>query len=250
MTLVRLYAGDIGMRTIFRTAAPYRTSMYLLVAVLITGTFALAFQQFGQGIVDGTLSRMTFVYVHAIVVSLWCVLFIVQVVLIRRRRVSWHRSLGVAGIWLTAVLVADGMYTSIRSAKLGGEHVFAPPPVFLAFLLVLGVEVAVLAGIGLAMRHRPEIHKRLMLATFVTMLPVALVRLPLGFFGGALGALALTDAALLAATVHDAVRRRAPHPAFVLALLFLLIMQPLSFALVLSPSWSRFIRSMLGSLGI
>ena len=84
-----------------------------------------------------------------------------------------------------------------------------------------------------------------MLAAFVTMLPVALVRLPLGPLGGPLGALAITDGALLLATVYDAFRRRRPHSAFVLALLFLLAMQGLTFALLASPGWSRLVGAML-----
>uniref|UniRef100_UPI0035CA9F85 hypothetical protein n=1 Tax=uncultured Sphingomonas sp. TaxID=158754 RepID=UPI0035CA9F85 len=233
------------MPTIARTPAPYRTRMYLLVALIVTAAFVSAFLEFGQGIVLGTLSRMTFVYLHAAVVTAWSLLFVIQVMLIRLRRVSWHRALGIGGIWLTALLVGDGIYTSIRAAKLGGGHVFAPPAIFLAFLLVLAIEVAVLAGVGLMMRERTEVHKRLMLAAFVAMLPVAVVRLPLGVLGGPLGALAITDTTLIAATVYDALRRGRPHSAFLGALLFLFLMQLLSFALVASTTWSRLIASAL-----
>jgi hypothetical protein len=215
--------------------------MYLLVALVVTAAFVWAFLEFGQGIALGTLSRMTFVYFHAAVVTAWSLLFVMQVVLIRLRQVSWHRSLGIGGMWLTGLLVGDGIYTSIRAAKLGGEHVFAPPAIFLAFLLVLAIEVAVLAGVGLAMRARTEVHKRLMLAAFVAMLPVAVVRLPLGVFGGPFGALAITDTTLIVATAYDALRRGRPHSAFLGALLFLFLMQLLSFALVASTTWSRLI---------
>lgn len=238
---------DYSMRAIFRPPVPYRTGMYLLVALLANAAFALAFERFGRGIVLGSLSRMNFVYFHTIVVAAWSLLFVVQVALIRLRRVTWHRSLGVGGMWLTALLVGDGIYTSIRAAKLGGEHIFAPPPIFLAFLLVLAIEVAVLAGVGLAMRARSDIHKRLMLAAFVAMLPVALVRLPLGPLQGPMGALAITDGTLLAATIYDAIRRRRPHSAFVLALMFLLVMQSLSIVLAVSSGWSQLIKSMVGS---
>lgn len=228
-----------------RTPAPYRTGMYLLVAMSVTAAFVFAFREFGKGIALGTLSRMPFVYFHAGVVTAWSILFVIQVVLIRLRRVSWHRSVGIGGMWLTALLVGDGLYTSIMAAKLGGEHVFAPPAIFLAFLLVLSFEVAVLAGVGLALRARTEVHKRLMLAAFITMLPVAVVRLPLGPFGGPLGALAITDITLVAATAYDALRRGRPHSAFLAALLFIFLMQLLSFGLVASATWSRLINSAL-----
>lgn len=231
----------MGLRTLFQPAIPYRTGMYLFVALLANAAFALAFIRFGKGLWSGTLNREAFVYFHAFVVVAWSLLFVWQVTLVRMRNISTHKAVGLYGVWLTAFLVGDGVYTSIRAAQLGGEHVFAPPPIFLAFLLVLSFEVAVLAGTGLAMRNRTDIHKRLMLAAFITMLPVALVRLPLGLFGGPLGALAITDGTLLTAAIYDAVRRRRPHPALFLALAFLIIMQAITFALVASPEWARLV---------
>lgn len=230
------------MTPIYPLAARSRINMYLLVSVATTIAFLAAFSGFNEKLFSGTLVRLDFVYVHAGIVAAWCLLFIGQVTLVRMGKIAIHRKVGLLGIVLTVILVVDGIYTSILGAQLGGPHSFAPTPIFLAFLFILAFEVAILAGLGLALRKRVNIHKRLMLSTFIVMIPVALVRLPLGPFAGPLGALAVTDISLLAVALYDTIRHRRFHPAFYLALVFLLVMQVITFALIASPQWEQLLK--------
>lgn len=86
-------------------------------------------------------------------------------------KVPIHRKVGLLGIVLTIILVVDGIYTSILGARLGGQHSFVPALIFLAFLFILAFEVAILAGLGLSLRKRVNVHKRLMLSAFIVMIP-------------------------------------------------------------------------------
>src|SRR5262245_16886349 len=65
----------------------------------------------------GTLSGL--VHLHGLVMTLWFLLFVVQVRLVAAHRVDLHRRLGFFGGFLAAALVAVGTTTAIVSARNG-----------------------------------------------------------------------------------------------------------------------------------
>lgn len=57
-------------------------------------------------------------HIHAVIMSAWLSLLIVQAVLIANRRLRLHRRLGIAGAVLAALVVLVGMYATIMATEL------------------------------------------------------------------------------------------------------------------------------------
>jgi hypothetical protein len=145
------------------------------------------------------------VHLHALVFTGWIVLLVVQVGLVATGNVAWHRRLGTAAAALIPVMLIIGVATAIRGARAGwnpgGPYADADAFMFvgIADLTVFGV----LAAAGIALRRRPDLHKRLMLyATLGGLMWPAITRLPFvaGRFPLMFGLLA---ALLLAPAVRD-----------------------------------------------
>lgn len=128
------------------------------------------------------------VYVHGALMTAWFVLLLVQTVLVGTRRTTWHRKLGWVGAGLAAAVVVTILATELgRLIPPGPSPAGAPPPlppnVFTAnmsaaFLGNLGfvVTFAVLVVAAILRRHRPEVHKRLMLIATIAVIAPAISR--------------------------------------------------------------------------
>jgi hypothetical protein len=142
------------------------------------------------------------VHLHALVFSGWVMLLVVQAGLVNGGRVRAHRQLGRVGTTLLVAMIVTGLSTAVRGARdgwnPGGPYIDA-----LSFMFVGVADIAVfstLTAAGLAWRHHPDIHKRLMLLGTVgglmwpaiTRMPLVAGRLPLMF--GLLAALVLSPA--------------------------------------------------------
>src|SRR5262249_57120778 len=98
-----------------------------------------------------------------------------------------------------------------------------------------------LAGAGFYFRHRPDVHKRLMLLATISILAAAISRLPLGtlrpgppaFFG-------LTDLFIVACILYDLIARRHIHRATVWGALVIIISQPLRLWIAETSVWMSF----------
>lgn len=145
------------------------------------------------------------VHVHAVVFSLWVVVFVAQAGLVAAGRVATHRRLGMAAAGLIPVMLVTGLVTAVQ----GGRDGWSPGGPFtdpLGFMIVGVTDITVfatLAAAGVYFRRRPEWHRRLMLfATLGGLMWPAITRtwfiaprLPVMF--------ALLGGLLLAPTVRD-----------------------------------------------
>lgn len=187
----------------------------------------------------GTRSLPLLLHVHGLVMTLWFVLFLVQVRLVAARRTDLHRRLGVIGALLALLVVTVGATTIIIRAK---PH-FKPGHslAFLAFQLSILLVFAVLVAGAVLLRRRSNFHKRLMLLASVSILQPAIVRLPLRFIQtNPLVSLVLIDLCVLAPVVFDTIKNRKLQPAFGWGALLILASQPLSFLLGATHVWTRF----------
>ncbi len=189
----------------------------------------------------GTPELPTLLHAHGFVMSLWFVLFLVQVRLVATRRTDLHRRVGVFGALVAAAVLIVGTATAITAAKLG--HTPGPPPlIFLAIPLGDMLVFALLVGTGLYFRRRSDIHRRLMLLSCVGMLTAAISRIPLDFIqaGGLPMFFGLTDLVVLCCVVYDTVKQRRLHPAFGWGALLIVASHPLRFLLAGTPAWQQF----------
>lgn len=186
------------------------------------------------------------VQVHGLVMFAWVGLFLTQVALIAWHRPLWHRRLGVIGMGVAVLVVVLGVPTSIIASRLGGDHLppGVPPPVFMAIALTDLAAFALIAGSGLALRRRPDFHKRLMLLANFPPLIAALARL-VGFLHLGIGITPLRNLLLLAFILIDTIRTRRLHPALVAGGACLIAADAVANALVGTAVWAGIVRALI-----
>lgn len=121
--------------------------------------------------------------VHGAVLTAWMVLLVSQALLITRRRVLLHRSLGWLGAALAIAVVVLGIHGATVAAQRPGGFIGVPfPPLqFLVLPFLAMVFFGVLVALAIAWRSKPQYHKRLMLLATVNLLEAAIIRIPLDF---------------------------------------------------------------------
>lgn len=113
------------------------------------------------------------VTLHAIVAAAWLLLFLTQTTLVATARIAVHRRVGAFGAVLTVAFIVFGAFTVIAEARRGfdlsgdiGRGPLPPGADAVAAgvgLLFFFLQFAILVGAALWYRHRPAVHKRLML---------------------------------------------------------------------------------------
>lgn len=166
-----------------------------------------------------------YLVLHGIVLTSWFLLFAGQTWLVATGRVRLHRSFGVAGAALAALVFALSLLVVVRSA------VRETPLVVLGDIFVLFL-FAILITAGIWFRKKPDVHKRLMLLASISIVAPAIARwpgaqsmLPVSVVGPQL----LLYAALI---LYDVSSRRRVHPATVwgVALYFVAVGMTISLA--------------------
>jgi hypothetical protein len=187
---------------------------------------------------------------HGIVFFAWLGIFLVQVLLIRSRRVAWHRRLGLASAFILPILVPLGFEATIamvrRGFDLSGDQqvgrqldaatasVFNFGDLFAFTLLVVG---------ALWFRRRPAAHKRLMLFANIHLMGAPITHL-LGHNGlltpaSVIGVFVLF---VLAAVVGDYLLDKRAHPLTIGLAILSLVLLPIEGALVgPSSAWHHFV---------
>ncbi len=200
---------------------------FLAAAVVITGfarTYAPKVLMGAPGAVPAI------VHVHAAIFACWLVLFVAQTALVMRGRIDLHRRLGVAGVFLAALMLTVGVATAITVARLDHRGIpgveFPDAEGFLLLNLGATLVFSTLVAAGWHFRRNAQAHKRLMLmATVGGLMPPGIARLPLvSGHTPAIGGLIL--AFLLAGPFYDLVTRRRLHVAYIWSLLLALAFIP------------------------
>lgn len=117
-------------------------------------------------------------WVHTVVFSGWLILFLVQTSLIQARKIGLHRTIGMSSAILGVVLPVVGVWVAIDT---GHAQVALGNTKGASFLLVPFSDMfffAVLFGLGIWWRKRPEFHRRLMLLASVSLTVAAFARFP------------------------------------------------------------------------
>jgi uncharacterized membrane protein HdeD (DUF308 family) len=185
-------------------------------------------------------------HIHGAVMSSWLVLFVAQACLISGRRTDLHRRLGIAGILVAIGVVLVGSTTTIdAAAREVGRH-SAQANARVAVLGLELVQMALFAGLvatAIAMRRRPDYHKRLMLLATACMMPSAFSRIPLALtflVSSNVSILILFNIFVIACGLIDTVRNRRLHPAFGWGGVIVIGALNLAYLIAISPEWLRF----------
>jgi hypothetical protein len=229
---------DIRERTNAPTRSPFFWWMSLLLLSLVLIGFAPTF--YLRSFFDTPIPLLGFDYAHGVILTAWYIWLVVQTALVRIGRTATHRRLGVIGaVIATGVVVAGPMATLAFASRpgligidwdvdVGTLPVDFGQGISIAELISMFVwsTILVIAMFGglviaaVALRRRPETHKRLMLLASISILGPALSRIfnwpP--FPGEDSPLLMVAHLALIGAVVvYDVISTRRPHAATLIA---------------------------------
>ncbi|HXB62215.1 MAG TPA: hypothetical protein VNU94_05120 [Acidobacteriaceae bacterium] len=160
---------------------------------------------------------------HGILFATWLVVFLVQTLLVRGRKISLHRTLGTASLFLAAAMIVFGYMAQIVmtrrgfdfSGDLGVKNYPIGPLGQMLFPLLDILEFGILVAAGYFYRRNIAAHKRLMLFATAAILP--------GSFAHIVGHYAVLRAhpnsiipmvalSLAASAIYDLLRFHRIHP--------------------------------------
>jgi len=137
----------------------------------------LNFIAFGPSIIDPSGRKMPLpftplVAAHVVVSTAFLFVFLAQATLVATGRTDVHRRLGIFGALLAATLIVLSYFALVGEARRGfdlsGDLSSLPAPPGMAVAATMSpviqlVLFGILFGAALGYRHRPEVHKRLIL---------------------------------------------------------------------------------------
>lgn len=189
-----------------------------------------------------------YTHLHAVVMVAWCALLIAQPFLIRARRQSVHRVLGVVSYFVAPAVVVASLLLAHHRFRSMDDSTFAAEARNLYLPLSAVALFAIAYGCGVLFRRKPELHARFMVCTSLTMIDPVVGRIlafyvpPLpGYLYYQAITYGLTDLILL----HLAIRDRArPHTrwAFGVMLLVFLAAHALWFTWAQAEGWVQVAR--------
>lgn len=118
---------------------------------------------------------------HGILLTSWYVVAVLQSGLIAlvatANRYHWHRRLGFASLFVAAGVVYSGALVAIEFYRGGSQtEILSPAGLLVANLMNL-VSFTVCVAAGIALRKRPELHKRFLSLAGIVMIGPAAFRL-------------------------------------------------------------------------
>jgi hypothetical protein len=222
----------------------FLTMAILAITTVFVGYFPTYFQKPLESVIPlgPSPGLATIIHIHAAVMTVYFVFYVLQTALVSVNRTALHMTLGWASVVLIPTIVTLGTVVVFYGAKLGHKGIW-PDPEVAVLVFVLDVYVfAALASTAILLRAKTEAHKRLMLLAIIAgLLPPALARSPLIHLGP-FAVAAAVFAFLLAGPVYDLVTQRRIHPAYLWGLLFVVAtMPPTRLALGHTTAWHHFV---------
>jgi len=208
-------------------ARPARSNLYVGLAVLIAAIVLVGFSRSFYGTFFADAAHPWIIHVHAAVYVGWLALLIAQTVLAARGDIATHRRVGKFGIAYGALVWALGLIVAVAMPVINvrsGLWPMARGEQFLAIPLGDMVLFGGFFGAAIVYRHKPEIHKRLIILSSVAVMFAAVGRAftnvgvllgnPDAPLGGDVARLLLWYSPVLVGMGHDLVRRRRIHPVY------------------------------------
>ncbi|WP_206486480.1 hypothetical protein [Thalassotalea sp. G2M2-11] len=219
--------------------APSKVSYYGGLCALI---FTIVLAGFGPGYVDTLISGKgspLILHFHAIVFGGWIALFSTQAILPAIGRMDLHVKLGKFGIGYAVLLVVVGLATTInRIAFYFNDKQEALAKAFLIAPLSDMIIFPLFFASAIAYRHKPEIHKRLMLVATV-MLTIAAVGRMSFLPSSYIVTTAVWLSPILIAMSYDFYKKKIIHPAYIIGVATLALV-PLRSELTATDEWQSF----------
>jgi len=198
-----------------RRARAARSPFYVGVSLLIVATVLAGFGPSFIRIATDDRPLPWIMHVHASVYLGWLALLVCQTVLAARGKIAAHRKVGAFGIGYAVLVWVIGLTVSFVAPAAhvrAGEWDVARAVTFMPIPLGDMVLFAGFFGTAVAFRHKPEIHKRLVLLACIAVMFAGAFRLSYVF------SLPLQIVVwylpLVAGMVYDRYKRGAVHPMY------------------------------------
>jgi hypothetical protein len=160
----------------------YVVASWISLAVAMSG-FRHFYFGGGRGFGGNPLTHQVvpLIIVHALAMTCWTVLFLVQSTLVYKGKLGRHRALGWVGAILAVAVVGLGAAMAILSAHFNPRayEMFSGPKFFLIEMLTEITLFGVFTVVAIACRNRADIHRPFMLVGTVVLMSGALARVPL-----------------------------------------------------------------------
>lgn len=200
-------------------SAVIRPRFYLLVTFSLAAFVVVGFSRtYYLKLFSGLPPLTTVLHLHAVVFTVWLVLFVAQAWLVAAHRVDLHRKLGIVSAIFAAVVFSVGVLSAFESAI--SSHVspsgLKPAQFSIIPLTSIGLFGAFIA-LGVTFRRKPGLHRRFMILAFIASISPASTRvLRLLDLQEHRDALIPLCAALFitACLVHDWRKYHVVHPAY------------------------------------
>jgi len=211
----------------------------LCAAVVAFVGFAPTF--YLRGFATSAPPLSTLLVAHGFASTAWIALLIAQTLLIRNARMSTHRTIGLFGALLAAVMVALGVSVAVQAAAQGtlGLRFHQQPFEFLIVPLGQILIFGALVAVAIALRRRPAVHKRLMVIATLNLIAPAAARAADNLFHVAnpKSALVVLGIGVVACIAYDIRTRGRVHPVFGLVGPMTLLSLPLRLAFSHTAAW-------------
>ena len=212
----------------------FEGAAYVIAAVVFAG-FAPTF--YLSGVLNGP-ALTPLAQIHGLVFTLWIVLLLVQTRLAAVGRIVKHRKVGALGAVLAALMTVVGISTALAAAARGHAPGGGDPRAFLIIPLGGIAVFAATVATGIAMRRRPDVHKRLMLIANISLLDPAIARLPLAIMAvHPLVSFGLACLLGVALAIYDLVTLGRVHRATLIGVLLTAAWQPLALYFSETETW-------------
>ncbi len=147
------------------------------MTLLLLATFFIGFASsyYLAGITNAPLPDKT-IHVHAIVFTIWMLLFVAQVSLTFINKVNIHRQLGIISFCFTFLMIPSGLMASVDTLK----RTIAPGIDELLFMINITMLLGFTSFMAAAyrMKNNPAAHKRLILIANIALVFAGLIRWP------------------------------------------------------------------------
>jgi len=195
------------------------------------------------------------VHFHALVFVGWLVMFTVQILLVRTKRLSVHKRLGFALIWLAGLMAIIGPATALTVQHRGMADPDADP----AFLSVQFTDIVAFVGLTTAailLRKVPTVHKRLILLGTLYITDAGFARwltdhwihlLGFGFWPFWIALYFASNFLVVLAGIYDLVTRQRLHPAYLIGVAWIFANEMLALSLYFSPAWLGYAKRIIAA---
>ena len=174
----------VQAQVVGRGALERERRFYVLASLVLLVVTAVGFRAFvlhgGSAFGAFTPQIVGLIVAHGLAMLGWVTLLFVQSLLIVTGRPRIHMMLGRAGVGLAAVIVIAGLAAGNRSAHFNPRlyDAFGGPRYFLAIMVSEMLTFGGFIAVGVGYRHRPEVHRPLMLLATVSAIGAAMARWP------------------------------------------------------------------------